>query len=131
MNMMNGYFVAAAAIVFVVGLVHSVFGEILVFRRMRQRGVIPTNGGHVLGEGHVRILWASWHIVTVFGWCIGAVLWRLALPSAAQNLTEFEAQSFAIAALAASILVFVGTKARHPGWAGLLAIAVCAWLGGT
>ena len=131
MNTMNGYFMAAAAIAFVVGLVHSVFGEILVFRQMRRRGFIPTNGGNVLSEGNVRILWATWHIVTVFGWCIGAVLWRLASPSAAHALTGFEAQAFAIAALAAAILVFVGTKARHPGWIGLLAIAVCAWLGGT
>ncbi|MBL8379962.1 MAG: type II toxin-antitoxin system PemK/MazF family toxin [Burkholderiales bacterium] len=32
---------------------------------MRAQGYIPTDGGQVLREPHVRILWASWHIVTV------------------------------------------------------------------
>ena len=32
---LNAYFVAAAALAFVVGLVHSVFGEMLIFNRMR------------------------------------------------------------------------------------------------
>ncbi len=31
--------------------------------------------------------------------------------------------------LAASGLVLIGTKGRHPGWAGLLGVAVLVWLG--
>ena len=53
---MNGYFLAATAIAFVVALVHS-----------------------ALGERHVRIIWAAWHIVTVFALCLGAILLRMAL----------------------------------------------------
>ena len=128
---MNGYFVAAAAIAFGVGLVHSVLGEMLIFRRLRQGdGLVPTNGGNVLGERHVRILWGSWHIVTVFGWCLGAVLLRLSLPAAPEASTLFIEQAIALAALVGAALVFIGTRARHPGWAGLLAIALCVWLGG-
>ena len=41
---------------------------------MRIGTIIPTNGGKVIGEGHVRIIWASWHIVTLFGWLIAATL---------------------------------------------------------
>ncbi len=126
---MNTYFVAAAAIAFVVGLVHSVLGEILIFRRLRLRGLVPTNGGNVLDERHVRIIWATWHIVTVFGWCLGAVLLRLSLPSAPADPTVFVEHAIAIAALVGTVLVFVGTKAKHPGWIGLLAIAVCTWMG--
>ena len=126
---MNVYFIAAASIAFVVGLVHSVLGEMLVFRRLRHGGWVPTHGGNVLDKRHVRILWASWHIVTVFGWCMGAVLWHLAQPSTTPGATGWVAQAFALAMLAASALVFVGTQARHPGWAGLLAIAACVWLG--
>jgi len=127
---MNGYFVAAAALVCVVGLVHSVLGEILIFRRLRQPGrLVPTRGGTLLGEGHVRILWASWHIVTVFGWAIGALLLRMAWPSDLESVAAFAADTFALSALAASALVLFGTRAKHPGWIGLLAIAVCTWLG--
>lgn len=129
---MNPYFVAAATIAFVVGLVHSALGEKLIFRRLRQWDeLVPTNGGNVLGERHVRILWASWHLVTVFGWCIGAVLLRLSWPTLSEASTVFVAQACAIAALIGSACVFIGTRAKHPGWIGLLAIAVCAWLGNT
>jgi hypothetical protein len=127
---MNAYYIAAAAIAFVVALGHSILGEKLIFRRLRKdRQLVPTNGGNLLGEGHIRILWASWHIVTVFGWCIGAALLRLSWPAAAQGATAFVAQAIAFAALTASALVFISTRGRHPGWVGLLAIAVCVWLG--
>ncbi len=127
---MNNYFVAAAAFAFVVGLAHSVLGEKLIFQRLRQGGgLVPTNGGKLLSERHVRILWASWHIVTVFGWGMGAVWLRLALPAAPQAATGIGVQAIAIAALVGAALVFFGTRAKHPGWIGLLAIAVCAWLG--
>lgn len=127
---MSPYLPAAAAIALVVGLVHSVLGEILIFRRLREPGrLVPTRGGTLLGEGHVRILWASWHIVTVFGWAIGALLLRLAWPYDLENAAAFAVDTFAVGALAASVLVLFGTRGKHPGWIGLLAIAVCAWLG--
>ena len=126
---MNTYFVAAASIAFVVGLVHSVLGEILIFRRLRLRGLVPTNGGNVLDERHVRIIWATWHIVTVFGWCLGAVLLRLSLPAGPSGSAVSIEQAIVLAALAASALVLFGTLGKHPGWIGLLAMAVCAWLG--
>ena len=126
---MNTYFVAAAATAFVVGLVHSVLGEILIFRRLRLRGFVPTNSGNVLDERHVRIIWATWHIVTVFGWCLGAVLLRLSLPAGPAGSAVFIEQAIVFAALAASALVLFGTRAKHPGWIGLLAMAVCTWLG--
>lgn len=126
---MNTYLVTAAATAFVVGLVHSVLGEVLIFRRLRLRGLVPTNGGNVLGERHVRIIWATWHIVTVFGWCLGAVLLRLSLPASQTGSALFIEQAIVLASLAAAVLVFVGTRAKHPGWIGLLVMAVCTWLG--
>ena len=126
---MNWYFVIAAALAFLVGLVHSVLGERLIFRRLRQDGFVPTNGGELLGERHVRILWASWHVLTVFGWCIGSVLLWLSLSSSSVSSAWFIEQAVVITMLAGSALVFIGTKARHPGWAGLLVVAVFVWLG--
>lgn len=126
---MNWYFVIAAALAFLVGLVHSVLGERLIFRRLRQDGFVPTNGGKLLGERDVRILWASWHVLTVFGWCIASILLWLSLPSSSTSSAWFIEQAVIIAMLAGSALVFIGTKARHPGWAGLLAVAVFVWLG--
>ena len=126
---MNWYFVIAAALAFLVGLVHSVLGERLIFGRLRQDGFVPTNGGKLLAERDVRILWASWHVLTVFGWCIASILLWLSLPSSSTSSAWFIEQAVIIAMLVGSALVFIGTKARHPGWAGLLAVAVFVWLG--
>lgn len=126
---MNFYLVIAAIVAFLVGLVHSVLGEKLIFCRLRKGRVVPTNGGTLLQERHVRILWASWHVLTVFGWSIAAVLLWLSLHSSSPYSTRFFENAVVIAMLAGSTLVFFGTKARHPGWVGLLAVAVFVWLG--
>lgn len=123
---MNRYFLAAAILSFLVGLAHSILGEMLIFRRVRQGGLIPTNGGRVIGEGHVRILWASWHVLTVFGWCLAAVLLWLAQAQPAGHAPIV--QAIVVAMAAGSFLVLVGTRGKHPGWIGLLGVAVLAWL---
>ena len=126
---MNSYLIAAGVLAFVVGLVHSVLGEHLIFRRLRKSGVIPTYGGTLLGERHVRILWASWHIPTVLNWGMSCILFWLASPQSAVVGTQFIEDTIATSMLCSAVLVFVGTKAKHPGWAGLLGVAVLIWLG--
>jgi hypothetical protein len=126
---MNFYFVAAASLAFVVGLVHSVLGEVMIFKRLREERLEPTTGGALLRESNVRILWASWHVLTVLGWSIAAILVWLSQPAlrvAGQALIE---QTIIVAMLASSALVLVATKGRHPGWAGLVGVAVLIWLG--
>ncbi len=127
---MNRYFVAAAVLAFLVGLAHSVLGEKLIFRRLREGGLVPTNGGKLLGQGHVRILWASWHVLTVFGWGIASILLWLSLHSPGPSLAAFIESAVAVSMLCGSVLVFIGTKAKHPAWVGLLGVAVLVWLGG-
>lgn len=83
----------------------------------------PTNGGRVIGEGHVRILWASWHVLTVFGWCLATILLWLSQAQPVGGGTLLS-HAIAIAMLAGSSLVLVGTKGKHPGWVGLLGVAV-------
>ena len=126
---MNWYFAAAGTLAFVVGLVHSFLGERLIFSRLRVTGLVPTNGGSVLHERHVRILWASWHVVTVLGWCIAALLFWLSMPTPARAAQSVIAPLVIASMLISSILVLVGTKGKHPGWAGLLGVAVLTALG--
>ena len=126
---MNKYLAAAGLLAFVVGLVHSVLGERLIFRRMRAGSLIPTNGGKVIGESHVRIIWASWHIVTLLGWLLAAgLVWLAGLQVQVQSQGHL-ISVVSLATLTSSALVFIATKARHPGWVGLLGVAVLAWLG--
>lgn len=122
-------FTAAAILAIVVALVHSILGEVMIFRRMRKPGrVVPSDGGERLTGPNVRILWASWHLLTVFGVGMAAMLLRLA-SSARTAEHDFIAQAIAMSMLGGSLLVLVNTRGRHPGWIGLLGVAGLVWLG--
>lgn len=125
---MNTYLLAAALLAFVIGLIHSIFGEILIFRRQRRKGWIPTDGGQVLKEPHVRIQWANWHITTAMGWGMAALLYWLATHGEQRATLVFVEQTIMLSMLASSALVLIGTKAKHPGWIGLLGVAALVWL---
>ncbi|RQP25040.1 hypothetical protein [Piscinibacter terrae] len=128
---MNGWLAASGLVTIVVGLVHSIFGERLIFQRLRTgNGWIPTQCGPQLREPHVRILWVSWHLVTLIGWALSAVLLMLSLPAATAWPTHPMLIAIVAGLLASSALVFIGTKGKHPGWIGLLVAAVLALLGG-
>ena len=125
---MNTAWVLAASALALTGAAHSVLGEMLVFRRLRQRGgVVPTGGQPVLREFQVRILWGSWHLVTVLGWALSALLWRLGTGAAGAELGTWVADVAAAAALASGLLVFFATEGRHPAWAVLLVVATLVW----
>ena len=77
-----------------------------------------------LPPGWVGILWASWHIVSVFGMAFAAILFAGAHEPLVRPNAPFILAAITFANLGASTLVFVGTRGRHPGWIALLAIAV-------
>lgn len=128
---MNWYFLTASVLAFVVGLIHTILGEVLIFRRMRRDGFIPTDGGSALRESNVRILWASWHVLTVFGWGMALVLVWLAQQSLVSGTFRVLENTVAASMLVGAVLILIGTKAKHPGWVGLLGVAVLVWFGGT
>jgi hypothetical protein len=142
---MNPWLIAASSLLVLTALIHSLLGERLIFSRLRASGWVPTEGGTLLQERHVRILWATWHLVSVLGACVAAVLAMVAfdpLPAAslsdalaaphdasADTLARFCVQSAAIAAWLGSALVLIGTRGRHPGWLSLLLIGLSCQIG--
>ena len=119
----------AGLVMALTALIHSVVGEFLIFRQLRSGGIVPTQGGPLLRERHVRILWASWHLVSILGWAIATILIAIAL-SPGQPLPNTWLVKVAIAAsLAGSALVLFATRGRHPGWFSLQVAAILAWLG--
>lgn len=126
---MNVYLAAAAVLAFLVGLIHSILGEVLVFSRLRRGQLVPTDGGSLLQERHVRILWASWHVLTVLGWCIAYVLWLLADDAAVATYRLPLLRAITAAMVVSAAFVLYGTRARHPGWIGLLGVALLTALG--
>ena len=128
---MNIALVLAAGVLALVGAAHSVLGEILVFRALRTRGVVPTGGRPILREHQVRILWGTWHLATVLGWALSALLWRVGTAPLETGLNAglgaWVADVAAMASLASGLLVFYATDGRHPAWLALLAVAALVW----
>lgn len=120
---MNMSWFSAGCLAILICLVHSVLGERLIFRRMRAGEIIPVHGQPLLLERHVRILWASWHIVSIFGLAIAAILFSLAAAEAPADRDGHLRLIIAAASGGSGALVLIATKARHPGWIGLFAIA--------
>ncbi|WP_255591615.1 MULTISPECIES: hypothetical protein [unclassified Acidovorax] len=125
--MMNIALVLAAGGLALVGVAHSVLGEFLVFRALRTQGVVPTGGRPVLHERQVRILWGTWHLATVLGWALSALLWRLGTVPGDANLGAWVADVAGLATLVSGMLVFYATEGRHPAWFALLVVAALVW----
>ena len=124
-NIVNLWFLSAGLLMVIVGLVHSVFGERLIFSRLRAGGLIPSDGGSHLRERHVRILWATWHFASVLGWAHACILFYAAHAA----LPALVIQALVAAAAAGGMLVLVGTRGKHPGWIALLVVALLVWYG--
>lgn len=119
---------AAGVLMILIGIAHSVIGEILIFRQLRAGTIVPLLAPAPLRERHLRILWANWHLTSVLGWGLAALLILIAVaPDPSSH--ALHVRIIAIATLAGSLLVLYATKGRHPGWFGLLVAAGLAWLG--
>lgn len=121
----NYFLMTAGALSIIVGLVHSVLGELLIFKKLRNGSLVPTRPAPPLRQRNIRILWATWHLASVFGFAMGAILIHFASITEIPNIVI---QSIALSMCSASILVCYATKAQHPGWIGLLLVAVLCWL---
>lgn len=101
------YFVAGV-IAAITGVVHSVLGERLIFSPLRVGGLVPTRDAPPLRARHVRILWATWHLGSVFGWVFaGMLLWLAFAPT---PLPAMVSGGIAAAYLGASALVLGGGR---------------------
>jgi hypothetical protein len=122
---MNPFLLAAGILAVAVGIIHSILGEVLIFKQLRKGKIVPTATQSILIGRHIRIIWASWHIASFFGWGLAAILFVLATaPSVDQLLLNF----IASAMLASGALVLFATQGKHPGWIGLLGVAVLCWM---
>lgn len=124
---MNKYILTAAILCFLLGLVHSFLGEYLIFKHKRNKGaLVPAKKSEGLREKHLRIIWATWHLATLFGWCIGLILLKIAVTESAldSDLVKMIIQPICATMFAGSLLVLIGTKGKHPGWIVLLIIGI-------
>lgn len=129
---MNIYIFIAGILCFILGLVHSVLGEYLIFKNKKHKGhIIPSKKMAELKEPHLRIIWATWHLASIFGWCIGAMLLKISFTPDAlnSNLIAIIIQSIIYSMFSGSLLVLIATKGKHPGWVVLLIIGILLIIG--
>ena len=129
---MNIYFLIAGILSIILGFAHSMLGEYLIFQKKREKGkIIPSKRSEGLRERHLRIIWATWHLASAFGWCIGAILIKIALEQSELNagFVDFLIQSIICAMFTGGLLVLIGTKGKHPGWIVLLIITIVLIIG--
>jgi hypothetical protein len=120
-------FLVAAIIATATGIAHSVLGEVLVFRHLRAGSLVPAAAAPPLRARHVRILWATWHLATVFGGAFAWLLFRLA--QGRPMSATLVADAIVAAYLGGAILVLAGTRGRHAGWIALAAVAALVHAG--
>lgn len=125
---MNLYLLIAGCLAFTLGLIHSVLGEILIFRQLLQTNLASSSGRAVLKERHIRTLRSTWHIVTLFGWGFGTILFCFALSSTASDQITATKNIMVAMFLVAAAFWLIGTKGKHPAWVVLAIIAVFVWL---
>ena len=122
---MNTYLLAAALLSILIGIIHSILGEMLIFKKLRNNALVPTLGASPLNKSNIRIIWATWHLASILGFAIGAILINLANEKV---LDSFIINSVSWAMMASSILVCYATKGKHPGWFGLLLVSLLCFL---
>lgn len=124
---MQIHFISAAVVCVLVAIVHSLLGELLIFGKLRTRGVMPTEAAAPLRSGNIRILWATWHLASVLGLGFAAILFAIGFGHTALDPFILHAVIWAFAG--SSALVLLATRGRHPGWVGLMAVAILVYLG--
>lgn len=105
------------------GIGHSVIGEQMIFRGLNDR-LARSEGRPALSEQQVRVLRAAWHLLTLFGFALGALLIGSAIP----DLVLDSVLVIGIAMAVSAAYWLPATRGRHPAWIVLLLIAaLCFW----
>ncbi|MBP3983849.1 hypothetical protein J5837_05350 [Pseudoxanthomonas helianthi] len=102
---------AAALLIFLLGLAHSVLGERFILVRLFRRDNLPKLFGGT--EFTARTLRFAWHITTVAWWGIAVLLWTAASgnPTRTSVLTVL-----GYTLVLSGILPLALTRGRHLSW---------------
>ena len=115
---MNGLLVAAAVLLVLVGLVHSVLGErYILVRLLRREGLPKILGSEAFTKKTLRF---AWHITTLAWFGIAALLVLLAGPAPSR---ESLLLTVGLTFLATGLVALVASRGRHLSWIVFLAVA--------
>ncbi|MEM1271516.1 MAG: hypothetical protein AAGI08_15835 [Bacteroidota bacterium] len=109
---------AAAVLLFLIGLAHSYLGERYILIRLFRRDLPRLFGGDEFTKKTLRF---AWHITTVAWWGMAALL-VAGLDSAQTSL-----RIISITFLVTGVIALAGSRGRHLSWIVFLAVAGLTW----
>ncbi len=110
----------------IVGTTHSVLGERTVLKELKHASIDPRFEDIPISETSKHILWATWHIASIFGWLTGVTL--IGVATNAIVIPSVLISCIAVSMASCGALVLTATKAKHPGWLGLFLVAILCWV---
>lgn len=123
---MFGLLIAAGVLAFSLGLVHSVLGELLFFRRIESLQGFPSIKG---GDDYwKRTLRVTWHVPSILGWAFALILVDFAFLAQLGAGERFVVKTIALSQALCAAVTLGGTKGKHPAWVAFLVLAVLCWL---
>jgi hypothetical protein len=124
---MNTPLVAAACLIFAVGVAHSYLGERHILIRLFRRPDLPKLLGSDLFTR--RTLRFAWHLTSVVWWGIAALLLTAARASSGTLTLAQVGGVVAATSLASAVVTFVGSRGQHLAWLAFLAVGALVWVG--
>jgi len=122
---MNYYFLSAAGLLFLTGLVHSLLGERTIFYQLFRMRVPDLMGSELFFKRTMRF---TWHATTCILWTLATVLAYWSDMELTTPVTD-ATQIFGFGFFAASLLALVITQGKHFSWVVFLAVAILLWGG--
>ncbi|PHI39101.1 hypothetical protein CBQ28_00865 [Pseudoalteromonas sp. GCY] len=109
--------IAAALLLFLIGLVHSVLGEKYILIRLFKRDNLP----HLFGSDWFtkRTLRFAWHLTTIAWWGIAAMLLMFYRQMDGEQVLYVMSGTFFISGL----IALIASRAIHLSWVVFFAIA--------
>lgn len=115
---MNYYFLAAGLLTMLIGIIHSIVGEVKLISPIQHLEKLPPLQGSVLQTK--RTLRFAWHVTSVLGMGIGAVLVFYATEPSLPPPERFVLIIIDITLSLSFIVSLIGSRGKHPAWVGLL-----------
>lgn len=117
----------AAVLAFSLMVLHSILGERYILVRLFRRDNLPKLfGGDSFTKGTLRF---CWHIMSVFGISLGAILWILSEPQDTHTIGQIK-QVICAGFTASAALAFGLTRGKHLSWIVFGAIAALVYFDG-
>lgn len=108
----------AGGLLILLAVAHSVIGELLIFRHLSTGARLHRSALELLPERRWHAIWSSWHLVTVLGFGIGAVLLAMSFSANVQTILWIITCTIGLAIP----YWMLGTRGRHPAWIVLGAV---------